>query len=108
MPKWLIFYDDRDPYSGLPEVAPERGVQAVIQEDETTGWYAITGHDFYVWLGTEWQGVDHFGLWDYLASPGWKRVLFGRMIKAERYEEIQKAALSVMGQKSAYRRGERK
>jgi len=103
----MIFYDDRAPYTGRPEVAPERGVQAIVQADPDVGWYCITGKDYYVWLGDEWQGVDAFGLFDYLATPGWKRVLFGRMVRAEEYDRIYAKALAAMGAKSAYKPDER-
>lgn len=107
--RWLIYYADGTTYAGAQQQAPERGVQAIIQQDETTGWYAITGYDYYVWLwdGLQWAGVDVFGLWDYLAQPGWKRVLFGRAVSNEEYETIYARALKDMGAKSALRVGER-
>jgi hypothetical protein len=35
-----------------------------------------------------WYSSEIFGLWDYLDSPGQKRVLFGRSIEDEDYQKI--------------------
>ncbi len=45
-----------------------------------------------MWRGDLWVGVDLFGLWDYLATDGWKRVLFGRTIPNAPYQEIYRRA----------------
>ena len=92
--KWKIYYGDGSVFSGNPEDAPERDVQVIVQEDSEVGWTTIHVRDFYVWKWDQWLGVDLFGLWDYLASPGWKRVLFGRTMKRSEYNDIYKQAKS--------------
>ena len=104
---WYIYYADQEPWQGAVEEAPERGVQAIVQEDPDLGWHALSCCDYYIWIGDRWLGVDVFGLWDYLASPGWKRVLFGRTIRNEEYVAIYRRALADMGAKSSHRVSER-
>lgn len=52
------------------------------------------GADYYVWRMdlTQWCGTDSFGLWDYMAGDGWKKVLFGRMISGKEFNAIYKRA----------------
>lgn len=76
---WRIYYDDGTTYDNLdgpPEEAPRLGVQAVV-----------TLHNL-------WYGGDRIGYLDYMFRPGWKIVLFGRLIDNEKYAKIKKQALS--------------
>lgn len=84
-----IYYSDGT-YEGAPEGAMARDVQAIVQHHPKTGWQIEYTKDYYVWQGERvgWSGVDIFGLWDYLDQPGWKKVLFGRLINNEEYNEI--------------------
>ena len=108
MARYIGYYAEGARYELPPELMPERGVQAIVQSNDAVGWYAITGYDYYVWIDGQWAGVDVFGLWDYLARPGWKRVLFGRTLLNEEYERIYQEALKDMGAKSTFLPGERK
>lgn len=99
-PKWAVYYDDgtrvTDRETRIPDL-PSRGVLAVVQPDPDVGRIVISGHDYYVWRSEHesWYGVfDNFGLWDYLASPGWKRVLFGRTTDTETYRRVYEKALN--------------
>lgn len=107
-----IYYGDNTTYSGPPELAPARDVQVIIQPDDDHGWASQTGADYYVWDergdGPRWWGVDKFGLYDYLISPGFKKVLFGRTVTSERYQHIFFRAKRDAGSKTAFRRRERK
>jgi len=87
-----IYYSDATTYQGPPERAPERDVQVIVQHDADHGWHLTLGSDYYVWRTGAWVGVDLFGLWDYLAAPGWKRVLFGRTIGNEEFQAIYRKA----------------
>lgn len=95
-PHWAIYYDDSSRYTdadGAPEDAPARGVIAIAQEHPEVGRVTLTRDDFYWWMGDDgWYGGDIFGLWDYLCTPGWKRVLFGRSVPDERYHAIVEQA----------------
>lgn len=95
--KWKIWYDDGFSVSdgdANPEEVPARGVEAITRPDEKVGYKILTGFDYYWWVGDEkqWFGGDNFGLWDYLAQPGWKKVLFGRSMTDEKYEELLEKA----------------
>ena len=89
MPLFRIYYDDENIYDGPPEEAPRLGVQAIVQFTEHEGRSVYSGEDYYWWDddGT-WRGGDLFGLFDYLIRPGYKLVLFGRLIHNAKYKEI--------------------
>ena len=94
MPATIYYSWGTDPYEGEPEDAPTRDVQAIVQPAKGVGWAMQHTADYYVWRDEldEWRGTDLFGLWDYLARPGWKKVLFGRTISTEEYKEIYQRA----------------
>lgn len=98
-PEWRIYYGDGSTFSsgdGPPQEAPALNVQAIVRVDTDpngVGRYVLQGFDYY-WL-TEcdgWYGGDLFGLFDYLAGPGWKRVLFGRSIPGPEFRAAVSAA----------------
>lgn len=92
--KWRIYYGDGSTVdAGTPvEEAPTRDVQLIVQADPDVGWAMYHMRDYYVWIGESWLGVDNFGLWDYLARPGWKRVLFGRTLLRQEFASIYERA----------------
>ena len=87
---WTIYYGDGSTYSGLIEQVPTRDVQVIVQSCPNSGWAMQHTHDYYVWRDdmNEWRGTDDFGLWDYLARDGWKRVLFGRTLSIDEFNAI--------------------
>lgn len=92
-PAWKVWYADGTTYTaadGGPAGAPARGVQAVTYPSDRVGVRVLTGHDYYWWDDEQaaWLGGDSFGLWDYLARPGWKRVLFGRTLPDDEYRAL--------------------
>lgn len=83
-----IFYDDYTTYDDNPFIAPAFGVICIL---DTHGQKHIDcRYDYYVWKFKEdgWTGVDLFGLWDYLAQPGERKVIFGRTVNNNLFEEI--------------------
>jgi hypothetical protein len=93
--RWRVIYHDREDYSsedGGPETAPARGVLVILQDDKDNGVELVHGADYYVWNYERWWRVDINGLWDYLCMPGWKAVLFGRMVLQEEYDAAIRAA----------------
>src|SRR5215208_1972238 len=93
--RWRVWFDDQAPFSDLdgpPQEVPARGVQVIAQADPATGRFLLSRHDYYWWQGGRWWAGDSFGLWDYLCQPGWKRVLFGRSVPGERWNELMVAA----------------
>lgn len=108
---WRIYYGDGSTFSdqdGKPEDAPCRNVQAIAQVAPDVGWYLCRSDDFYAYLEKGWQGLDSFGLWDYLAEPGLKIVKFGRTLHYPDYEEVLNKALNDpdLPRKSAWRKEE--
>lgn len=96
--RWKVYYGDGSTFSsedGTPEECPTRGVQVVAQEDEDHGKILLTSDDYYWWDGEResWFCGDRFGLYDYLCRPGWKKVLFGRTLTDEEYEEVHSRAI---------------
>ena len=113
--KWRVYYGDDSTFSdqdGGVDVAPFFDVQVIVQADKDHGWRTQTG-DYYVWddrgLGYCWWGVDDVGLIDYLHTDGWKRVLLGRKITSNRYNDIMRRALEDpdFPEKTSYAAGER-
>lgn len=92
-----------------PEHLPARDVQVIVQDDPEVGWAMEHTRDYYVWRDGRWRGADIFGLWDYLARPGWKRVLFGRTLLQDEYQEIYRRAKADrdFARKAGYLPGER-
>lgn len=96
---WKIYYSDGSTFSdqdGTPWIAPARDVQVIVIDDRDHGWMTQAGDDYYVWDdrgdGARWWGVDNFGMYDYLIDPGYKRVLTGRRIPRDQFNEIFKRA----------------
>lgn len=89
-----IYYSDGEIYKGGVKDTPTRDVQAIVQPCENVGWAMQHTTDYYVWRDDldEWRGTDIFGLWDYLARSGWKKVLFGRTLSTEDFNSIYQQA----------------
>jgi len=97
--RWKIYYGNNTSYSDLDGVAwnaPALNVQAVVVSDENHGWYVCRAVDYYWYFPEEdrWYCGEIFGLWDYLSSPGQKRVLFGRTIGDKEYQTILDKAMN--------------
>ena len=96
-PDWRIYFGDGATFTcpddgGLSD-APTRDVQAVVYRspdpDHQTGRVVIHRFDYYWFEEPDWFGGDLFGLFDYLARPGLKRVLFGRTMPNDRiYQDL--------------------
>jgi hypothetical protein len=97
--RWRIYYGDDSTFSdedGDPSQAPALDVQVVAVADETVGRFFYSQRDYY-WYDTDggvWYAADLFGLWDYLARPGWKRVLFGRTRPRAEFEAVFRQAMA--------------
>jgi len=88
---WRVYYGDGTTFSnedGFVYNVPTRNVQVIVQHSKEHGIELISSTDYYIWNNNRWYGVDQFGLYDYLIDPGWKRVLFGRMLTKEEYNAI--------------------
>ena len=115
--RWEIFYGDgsivRD-CDAPPWGAPKRNVQAVVMESRAHNRVVCKADEFYIWSEydgeLQWQGCDFFGMWDYLAEPGIKVVLFGRTVGNREYSEIINRAMNsdYLPPKTAWHVGERK
>ena len=97
--RWVIHYDDREPYSdedGPPESAPCWGVQVIAQAaGSDVGRLLVQKRDYYWWDGQEWHGGDQFGLMDYLTrSQGRSVVKFGRSVPQAVFARCLEAAIA--------------
>lgn len=112
---WKIYYGDDTEYTnvdGPPELAPKRNVQIIGVSDYHTGHRLERENDYYVWAPERggWRGCDQFGLYDYLIDPGFKIVLFGRMLNNAEFARIFKKAQNDpdLPRRSAYLKEERR
>lgn len=114
--KFKIWYGDGSTFTdedGAPELAPKTNVQCVTIECPEHGQVVCKADDFYIYDVYDgegcWQGVDYFGMWDYLSRPGTKIVLFGRTLGNEEYRQIVGAAMDdpYLPQKTNWHKGER-
>jgi hypothetical protein len=94
-PQWKIYYGDGstfDSTEGDPEDAPATDIQIIIQFSEDGERDRQSGSDYYVRRDGRWQGVDIFGLFDYLMSES--RVKFGRYLSNRAFRRISDHANS--------------
>lgn len=92
MPDFRIYYDGGSTYDGAPENAPAFGVLVIVQVDKEHGRELVQGKDYFVWKDNKWYTVDFVGMVDYLQTPGWKRVLFGRMVNQDEWYKVCRKA----------------
>jgi len=110
--EWKVYFGDGSTYSdedGPIEEIPKRDCQVIAKKDEETGFYVLSGRDYY-WYDEEWYHGDKFGLYDYLIRPGFKLVLFGRTLSNQEFSDILQRARDDpdLPNKSAYKRSERR
>lgn len=108
--RWRIYYGDGTVFTdhdGVAFAAPALNVQMIAVADDDHGWYLCRSSDYYWYLpeSDAWQGGDTFGLWDYLAQPGAKRVMFGRTIGNDAFSAILTRAYDEWN-KTGWRPGE--
>lgn len=93
---WVVFYGDGstfDSRAGGPDAAPARDVQMIYQHRPRDGQQKLAGVHWYVWRDGRWDGLETVdAIWDYLWSPGWKRVLSGRRIDSDTLNQISASA----------------
>jgi hypothetical protein len=109
---WRIYYGDGSTVDDTadPWLVPGVNVQAIVQADPDVGRYVLHHQDFYWWMPDDgqWHQGDHFGLWDYLARPGPRKVVFGRSLDNVSYKALLAEAVNDpdFPPKSALRAGE--
>ena len=92
MPDFRIYYDGGVTYDGDPYDAPAFGVLVIVEKHPDCGRILHTTKDYFIWLGKGWMSVDFIGMLDYLAQPGHKKVIFGRMVADDVWNETMKRA----------------
>ena len=93
-PKFKIFYENGTTYdekTGLLDRAHKQGVVAILMESGR-GQRLEKDCEFYCYYPHGWVGVAQYGLYDYLATPGFKLVLFGRNVNEGKYRAILHSA----------------
>lgn len=104
-PNWKLYYADGTIFSDLdgpPEMAPGWGLLFAVQRDQDHGHRIIAGghqgiHVDYYWWDEEtssWFVGDYIGREDYLAQPGWRKVINGRSIGNEAFREAYAKAMA--------------
>lgn len=91
MLSFIIYYDDGSEClssDGRLESIPGQGVIVVAQSDSDVGRELLHMKDYYCLDHGRWLGMDTYGLYDYLARPGWKKVLAGRTVPYSVYSSI--------------------
>lgn len=92
MPDFRVYYDGGATYDGDPFDAPAFGVLVIVEKDANHGRHVVATKDYFVWNGSRWLSVDFIGMLDYLAQPGHKRVLFGRLVEDEYFYTVFRRA----------------
>lgn len=92
MPKFRIYYADQSPYDGDPFHAPIWGVLAIVEPDKNSGRHIVHNGDYYGWDGAHWWPLDYPGMLDYLAQPGPRRVLVGRLVDDDTWTRVYNQA----------------
>ena len=96
MSTFKVYYASGNTYLGPVENAPAFDVQVIVEADKDHGRKLVAGGDFYVfddlYCQGRWLAVDYFGMVQYLARPGWKKVLIGSMVSTDRWNRIVKRA----------------
>ena len=96
---WRIYYHDGSTFTGTdggPQDAPGLGVAVIAQWDAGLGRAEILHGDgprvidWYWWEAGSWLGGDMAGLIQYLAAPGWKKILAGRNLPNEAFREVMR------------------
>ena len=95
-PKFKIFYENGSTYtdkSGPIDRAQKQGVVIILTENNI-GQRVEKEQEFYCYFPHGWVGVDQYRLYQYLASPGYKLVLFGVVVDDNKLKTIYDNALS--------------
>ena len=92
MPDFRIYYDGGTTYDGDPYDAPAFGVLVIVEKNANHGRNLVMTKDYFVYLGDRWMSVDFIGMLDYLAQPGYRKVLFGRMVDDEYWYTVVRQA----------------
>ena len=85
---YYVTYRDID---GPIDRAIKQGVIAVLVKDGDNK-RLESDKDFYCYFPRGWVGVEQYGLYEYLQTPGFKLVLFGRMIDQNTRDNIYNSA----------------
>ncbi len=96
-PRWRVYYADGSTYAdtdGPVLEAPGLGVQAINFRQPCGTRATARRSDFYWYDGGTWWGGEIFGLFDYLARPGPRKVIFGLTLLDEDYQRIRDAAVN--------------
>ena len=86
-----IYYADGSTFDGEPFDAPFFGVLCIVEKDADHGRRIVTQGDYYVWE-SRWRNVDFIGLVDYLAQPGNRKVICGRLVDNDTWNATIKRA----------------
>lgn len=94
--KFRIYYINGKTYSGPPELAPVDGVLVIVERSKFHGRRLVTNGDVYCWdpIREQWLPGDDMWFDQYMREPGWKRVLFGRTVSDDEWNEVVTKATS--------------
>lgn len=92
MPDFRIYYDGGSTFDGDPYNAPGWGAVTIVERDADHGRRLVDGKDFFIWRDGRWWAVDQWGLMDYLADPGPRKILIGRYVPNGRWTLLRQRA----------------
>lgn len=78
--QFRIYYHDGTTYDGDPFQAPAWGVLVIVEPNRDSGRQIVQNGDYYCWSDNHWYPMDYIGMVDYLARPGPRKVIFGRLV----------------------------
>jgi len=94
--KFKVFYVDGTVYTGTVEATPTDNVLVIVEYSKEHGRRLVTNGDYYCWdeKRQRWFPGDMMHFIQYLREYGMKRVLFGRTVDNEEWNEVMKRATS--------------
>jgi hypothetical protein len=92
MIKARVYYADGTTYAGEVFGAPAWGVLCIVERSAEHGRQIVSGGDYYWYEFGHWWAGDFIGMIDYLARPGARKVLIGRMVSNEVWLDTWKRA----------------
>lgn len=92
--KFKVFYADGSVYSGAVETTPTDNVLVIVERSREHGRRLVSNGDYYCWDAKRerWFPGDFMHFVQYLREDGMKRVLFGRTVENDEWNDVMRRA----------------